>query len=152
MCSAAACAWHAGISYVPYLKLTRLHSCLPYIIYHAVVARTQTARFSHLVGQEMGDSYGAAETVRDATFIDKRQPCARISQGPLWGQAYSRHVGVCRTRRVCRKKPNKMTRKHETAKTEPPTRYPVCIGRQVSSPCRGSSGRERAEVAGGGSL
>lgn len=47
---------------------------------------------SHLVGQEVRDSYGAAVTVRDATFIDERQSCARVSQSPLWGQAYSRHI------------------------------------------------------------
>lgn len=48
--------------------------------------------FPHLVGQEVGDSYGAAETVRDATFVDECQPCAGVSQGPLRGQAYSRHA------------------------------------------------------------
>lgn len=52
----------------------------------------QTVTITHLVGQEVGDPYGAAETVRDATFINKCQPCARVSQGPLWGQAYSRHA------------------------------------------------------------
>lgn len=57
-------------------------------------------RFAHLIGQEVGDSHGTAEAVRDATFVDERQPCARVSQGPLWGQTYSRHVELA-VRCVC---------------------------------------------------
>lgn len=62
----------------------------PHVLVYAL--SRESTRHAHLVGQEVGDPYGAAETVRDATFVDESQPCARVSQGPLWGQAYSRHA------------------------------------------------------------
>lgn len=48
----------------------------------------------YLVRKKMSDAYRAAETVRDAAFVDERQPCSRERQGPLGGKANSRHPGL----------------------------------------------------------
>lgn len=67
---------------------TRIHAHTARASIHTAVEDENT-RHARLVGQEVGDPYGAAEAVRDATFVDESQPRARVSQSPLGGKTYS---------------------------------------------------------------